>query len=351
MGIYDFVSKLRPFRKKYALKYFLIIVPVVLLPLVALVILAIATHIKIVVIGASVVVVFTILAAILVYKLFSNIVVPLQVARHTINMYVNNGKLPTLTNVYDDEAGRLLEDIYKTLEEIDFRFTEKSDMIDLLSHDLRAPVARIMGLSNLIKLDDETPKEEYADLISEECRNVLSLMENILMMFKEDVSAFEPQIVNLRGLLIDTVSFFNIAAADKNLKVEVDVDDSVYINVQYGLIKQAVRNILGNAIKFSSEGKRITITSKEQNDQVAITIRDEGMGLEKGDLQKIFERFTSSGKKGTKGETSIGLGLYLSKKIIEKQGGKISAESEGVNKGATFTITLFQLITKKRKIS
>jgi signal transduction histidine kinase len=266
-------------------------------------------------------------------------------------MYVNNGKVPVLTNVYDDEAGRLLEDINKALEEIDFRFTEKSDMIDLLSHDLRAPVARIMGLSNLIKLDDETPKEEYADLISGECRNVLSLMENILMMFKEDVSAFEPQIVNLRGLLIDTVSFFNIAAADKGLTVEVDVDDSVYINVQYGLFKQAVRNILGNAIKFSSEGKRISITSKEQNDQVAITIRDEGLGLEKGDLQKIFERFTSSGKKGTNGEASIGLGLYLSKKIIEKQGGKITADSEGVNKGATFTITLFQLITKKRKMS
>jgi len=79
-----------------------------------------------------------------------------------------------------------------------------------------------------------------------------------------------------------------------------------------------------------------------------LSIRDEGIGFLPDDFNKIFDRFTTAGKKGTHGEGSIGLGLYLSKKIIEKHDDKLIARSDGINKGATFTIILYQLIKNKR---
>ncbi len=226
---------------------------------------------------------------------------------------------------------------------------EKNDMIDLLSHDLRSPVNRILALSNLIKIDDETKKEIYSDYIAEECKSLLSVLENILMMMKEDSHAFMPGQVNLSNLIEETVHFFDFALNEKNINVQVSIDKSIFISVQRELFVQAVRNIVGNAIKFSSAGKSISISATQSRDQVSLTIKDEGLGFLPADMERLFDRFTKAGKKGTHGEASIGLGLYLSKKMIEKHEGKLFAESEGINKGATFTIVLYKLITKKKQ--
>ena len=226
---------------------------------------------------------------------------------------------------------------------------EKNDMIDLLSHDLRAPVARILGISNLIKIDDDTKKEIYADYITEECNSLLSVLENILMMLKEDSQPFSMSQVNLSELIQETVHFFDFALSEKNLHVTVSVDESIYITVQRELFVQAVRNIMGNAIKFSSDGKHIHISAKQDKDQVSLSIQDEGLGFKQSEIDSLFDRFTKSGKKGTNGEASIGLGLYLSRKMIEKHNGKLYAESDGINKGATFTIVLYRLVTQKKQ--
>jgi signal transduction histidine kinase len=147
----------------------------------------------------------------------------------------------------------------------------------------------------------------------------------------------------------ETISFFDFPIAEKNLHIQILIDESLHIVVQRELFTQAVRNIIGNAIKFSPEGKTITISVKHDDDQIALSIHDEGLGFQPADIKKIFERFTGAGKKGTHGETSTGLGLYLSKKIVEKHGGKLIAESDGLNKGATFTIILHRLVIKKRQ--
>ena len=246
-----------------------------------------------------------------------------------------------------DEARTLLSSIQDTIVNLDTMLAEKNDMIDLLSHDLRSPVNRILGLSNLIKIDDDTKKEIYADYITEECNSLLSVLQNILMMLKEDSRPFTMIQVNLKELIDETVRFFDFALNEKKLKVQVAVDKSIYITVQKELFIQAVRNIMGNAIKFSSDGKNIFITGKQENDGVCLSVKDEGLGFMQSEIEKLFDRFTSTGKKGTHGEASIGLGLYLSKKMIEKHSGKLVAASEGINKGATFTIMLPSLVTKK----
>ena len=250
-----------------------------------------------------------------------------------------------------DEARILLSSIQDTISHLDAMLAEKNDMIDLLSHDLRSPVTRILGLSNLIKIDSETKKSIYADYITEECNSLLSVLENILLMLKEDSRPFNLTPVNLNQMIRETIHFFGFALTEKKLNVELSVDSSIYISVQKELFIQAVRNIIGNAIKFSTDGGNIFISAKQDNDQVSLSIQDEGLGFMPSDMEKIFDRFTSAGKKGTHGEGSIGLGLYLSKKMIEKHDGKLYAESKGINQGATFTIVLYSLITKKKPLN
>ena len=351
MRVYQLLSRISPIRNKYALKFLLLALPAIMVPSTLLVLVSLhgRSYDSFTRYAVIIGIVLTILLSIGAYFLFTKLLRPIYVTRKAVNKFTTFRKVPELPVDFEDEAGLLMHDVQAALEQVDNLLTEKSDMIDLLSHDLRSPVARIMGLSNLIKIEDETEKDTYADYITTECKNLLTLMENILLMFREDVHAFAPQNVNLLQLIQESVKFFNIAANDKKISLKVDVDETLYINVQQGLFTQAVRNIIGNAIKFSAEKKTIFISSKKVNDEVSIVIRDEGMGMVKEDLNKIFNRFTLSGKQGTRGEASFGLGLYLSKKIIEKQGGKLIAESEGLQKGSSFTITFFQLITKKRK--
>ena len=351
MKISGLTSKIFPEKNKYALKFFISASLVILVPLATLVYFimsrsAVTRNMQMLGVAAIAV---TIILLLFTYKKFAKYTKPINDARKALKDYATDRKIPQFDISSNDETGMLLTDIQESLQQIDSILTEKSDMIDLLSHDLRSPVTRIMGLSNLINMDADPEIVGYSEMILNECKNLLTLVENVMLMFKEGVNAFEPQNVNLLELITETVAFFNIAASDKKLKMVVDVDNNLFINVQHGLFTQALRNILGNAIKFSLEDKSIFISASRNDNKVIITIRDEGLGMKQSDVGKIFERFTKAGKKGTHGEASFGLGLYLSKKIIEKQGGEISAESKGSNKGAVFTITLNQLITKKRK--
>jgi len=350
MSIYELLSKIKVARRNYPLKFFLVALPAMLLPLFVLCLFIVSgDEVSLHLYEAGIAAVL--LSGVLIiasFFLFRKLAKPLTDTRDAVSKYAAFKTLPVLPAGYEDEAGLLMAEVQRALEEIDAQLTEKSDMIDLLSHDMRSPVTRIMGLSNVIKLDDDPETVQYADMISTECRNLLTLMENILLMFRENTQIFAPQNVNLLNLANESVHFFDILSKQKNLTFKVDIDEHLLVNVQQGLFTQALRNILGNAIKFSSEGKSIFISAKQYGQEIAITIRDEGVGMNQKELVQIFERFTNAGKKGTHGETSIGLGLYLSRKIIEKQGGHITAESDGQGKGAIFTIRLYQLVTKKK---
>ena len=339
-----------PIGKKYSSKGFLIAVPVVLLAVTELAIFFVISFGNLEVSIWTAVVIVLILSAIAivgVLYLYNRMVKPLQLAKDALNNYVVSQEIPEMPAHTGDEASILLSNIHATITQLDALNVEKSDMIDLLSHDLRSPVGRIISLSNLIKHDPNGDIPLYTDYITNECKGLLRMLENILLMLKEDNHVLGMSNVSLDKIMRETISFFDFSIAEKKLQLDIDIDCSVIIHVQPDLFTQAIRNILGNAIKFSPEGRTIHITGKQEMEKISLCIRDEGMGLKPGDAEQIFDRFTKAGKKGTKGEASVGLGLYLSKKIVEKHAGELIAESDGVNKGAAFTIVLHRLITKK----
>ncbi len=350
MQIYDFLSGIGVAGKRYAFKFFLAACPLVLLLVAELIIIMMMGNGMLkppYTILVSVLVLVTIGVAYLVFVLFNKMVAPVRQATQALDNYVGSRIIPELPLSGDDEAGDLLRGVQQTISKLEGLIVDKSDMVDLLSHDVRSPVGRILSLSSLIKMDDSSEKEMYADYISNECTGLLSMLENILLMLKEDSNVFRLEFINLNKLVNDTLSFYSFAAAEKNLTMEVNIDDRIYIPIQEQLFKQAIRNIIGNAIKFSPDGKTVNITGKQDADNIRLSIKDEGLGFKPNDMVKIFERFTTAGKKGTHGEASTGLGLYLSKKIVEKHGGKLLAESKGEHKGASFTIVLYRLVIKK----
>jgi len=349
----DLVSKLPLFKKGNASKFFLIAVPVILHALSELAILIMVSNgvIKLSYRMAFLLVfLLTIVAVAGVLYLYNRLVSPLRLAKQALSNYVVSQEIPQLPTRTGDEASLLLSNIHATITQLDALIVEKTDMIDLLSHDMRSPVARIIGFCDLLKDCGEAERVEYADSIVSECRGLLRMMENILIMLKEDNQVFTLANINLKKLVTEVADFFSFSIVGKNIALEVDIDDTIYIHVQPDLFTQALRNLVGNAVKFSPDDKAIYISAREENNQISLCIRDEGLGLEPEDITKIFDRFTSAGKKGTHGEASVGLGLYLSRKIIEKHDGKLVAESDGINKGASFTIYLHQLVTKKPQV-
>jgi signal transduction histidine kinase len=351
MKIYHSLSRFIPTRNKYALKFFVVALPMIVIALAELIVFVMISKGKIRISFDSTVIFFLLLiniSAVSIIILFDKLVTPLRVAKEALDNYIASREIPELPVVYTDEAGLLLGNIQATLTQMDGLLSEKSDMIDLLSHDLRSPVGRISSIASLIKSDPES-KDLYSDYITNECKGLIRMLENILLMLKEESNTLNVTNVNLKQLIQETVSFFDFAAAEKSLQMKLAIDETIYINVQPELFTQAVRNIIGNAIKFSPDGKSICISGKQDMEKISLSIQDEGLGFKPRDIQKLFDRFTSAGKKGTHGETSTGLGLYLSKKIVEKHGGKLLAESEGINHGASFTIVLYRLVTKKAK--
>ena len=351
MKVYHFLSKLPGANKHYAMKFFFVVMPLLLLAVAELVVIFLARS-RVIHLPLKPLSIFALIsliaASFITIFLFNKMVSPLLMAKKALEDYISARVIPQLPTEYKDEAGILLSNIQTTITQLDTLISEKSDMIDLLSHDMRSPVGRILSLSNLVR-DDEENKDLYANYITNECKGLLRMLENILLMLKDDNRAFTYINVNVHRLVSETVSFFDFAASEKNLSIKISVSDTLYINVQPDLFTQAFRNILGNAIKFSPEGKVINIVATQDDEKVSLSIIDEGIGFKREDIDKLFDRFTTTGRKGTHGESSPGLGLYLSKKIVEKHGAKLRATSDGPNTGATFTFVIYRLVTKKSK--
>lgn len=220
---------------------------------------------------------------------------------------------------------------------------EKNDLINLLAHDLRSPLNRILGISQLLKAKNAIP-EEYQhlnDLNIESSQRLGELIGKIL-----DVEAIESgsqnlklEAVNVNMIVESVIREYEGAATKKSiqLKPQLKADQKVKADKHYLL--SIVENLVSNAIKFSNRESQIWIMTESLEDQVRVSIKDQGPGMTDEDKESVFVKFQKLSAKPTGGEGSVGLGLSIVKQYTELMDGTVSLESE-MGIGSVFHIDL-----------
>jgi signal transduction histidine kinase len=228
---------------------------------------------------------------------------------------------------------------YEKLKEAD---KMKDEFINIAAHELRTPIQPILGLSELLHSkikEDNAEQRELLDVTIRNAKRLKRLTDEIL-----DVTKIESQSLklkkegfNLNDIIVDCINDITIkrysANREKGVRLSY-VPKDIFLEADKERISQVISNLLSNAIKFTNEGSISIVSAKSNNDMVIISVKDNGQGIAPEILPSLFSKFVSKSFEGT------GLGLYISKSIVEAHGGKIWAENNLDNKGATFTFTL-----------
>jgi PAS domain S-box-containing protein len=251
----------------------------------------------------------------------------------------------TQRKLFENELMQAREQAEKASAKLRDLLEEKSDLVGLLSHDMRTPINQIKGLIQvmLMSANNTDVVKECLTNLDQAVKQQQTLYDNVLYMLKSDrVSKENNNFENIVLLdLVDKVcKNLEWDYKKKNLTISVNVPNSIHVNIQQELFTHAIQNLVTNAIKFSPAGKNIKVTAEQNYAATTIRIQDEGIGFAQEKAEHLFDRFTKEGRAGTNNETSVGLGLYLVKKCIENHNGTITANSNGEGTGALFTIQL-----------
>ncbi len=237
-----------------------------------------------------------------------------------------------LVNVTNQKLQNSLNSLEKEQE-------DNKRMTKIIAHDLRSPVASIMGLINLLNTD-ELSKEDmrtYLDLAEKSGQKALAFITSVLNT-SVDKHATNKQLIDLGELLSSCIQINSIQAQRKKQQVNY-VPLEVKVIANEGNMWRVFNNIISNAIKFTPIGGQIKIEIIEESTQVTVCVKDNGLGIPEELQANVFDMFTKAGRLGTEGEQTNGLGLAISKQIIEAHGGKIWLKSEP-NLGSTFYVHL-----------
>ena len=253
-----------------------------------------------------------------------------------------------MKDINEEDLSLLKNEIYKTtimLNEIsEISKKDKKELeesLEDISHQLKTPLTSILIMIDTL-LDDEdmdqNTREDFLRNMKREVMNINFLVKSILKLSRLDTNTvkFISKKESVKEIINEAILNVSLLSDLKNVKIETNLSDS-FIICDYKWQIEALTNILKNSIEHSYENNKVLIESSENNAYVKITIKDFGSGIAKEDINHIFERFY----KGKDFDyDSIGIGLALSKSIIEKQNGKISVESS--DDGTTFTIKYFK---------
>ncbi|NJD02869.1 MAG: cell wall metabolism sensor histidine kinase WalK [Ruminiclostridium sp.] len=245
----------------------------------------------------------------------------------------SNDEIGELAKTFNNMAAAL-----QNLEEM------RRGFIANVSHELRTPMTSIRGFIQGI-LDGTIPEEKqsyYLTVVSDETNRLNRLVNNLLDLAKMEAGevkmSFKPFDIN--ELVRRSVIKFETLLLEKSIMVEADFEEEIMgVNADIDAIDRVIYNLLHNAIKFTSEGGKITISVKSQKDRIQVSVADTGSGIESSELDMIWERFYKSDKSRSRDKTGTGLGLAIVKNIMNEHGQDIWVESEP-GKGAIFTFTL-----------
>jgi len=221
----------------------------------------------------------------------------------------------------------------------------KDKLFSIIAHDLRSPISSIMGFSELlmersIDKNDKNSKD-FISIINSTSRQTLTLLENLLEWTKAQSGQidFKPVKLEIQPIIATVLDDMNSSASLKGITLNSVVSADIFAFADRNMLLTILRNLLSNAIKFTKTGGNVNIKARKIFGQIEILIEDDGIGMDEADQKKLFDLGVNFTTPGTANERGSGLGLILCKEFIEKNGGKISVESEA-DKGSKIIFTL-----------
>jgi signal transduction histidine kinase len=241
------------------------------------------------------------------------------------------------------ERTRELEDARKNAEAAN---KAKSDFLSNVSHELRTPLNAIIGFSGVMRDGTAGPlspdHEAYVNDIWESGKHLLRIINNILDLSKIEAGMMELEMDDfyLKDLLEGSLSLFRDKAQKRRITLVAEIGTDIgMIRADKTRIKQVALNLIANAVKFTPEDGSVGIAASQNIVGVQIDVWDTGIGISREDCARLFQPFLQLDGFATKRYEGTGLGLYLSRRIVELHGGRIWVESEP-GKGSRFSFTI-----------
>ncbi|MCK1756842.1 DUF3369 domain-containing protein [Bradyrhizobium sp. 137] len=223
----------------------------------------------------------------------------------------------------------------------------KNEILGTVAHDLKNPLGVILGRTEMLKELISTGASEsgvvaQVDHIRDATKRLTTMVDHLISDAMAD--AFDITIrrepVDVAALVKEVADANQPLAVNKQQTISVAAPPNIVTMCDTDRIREAIDNLISNAIKYSPIGGKITVAVTHEGTETTVRVSDEGAGLSPEDLGRLFGRFQRLSAKPTAGESSTGLGLSIVKRIIDMHGGEVTANSDGPGKGSTFTITL-----------
>ena len=255
---------------------------------------------------------------------------------------VATGRDVTLTRQLENDKSIALELLQKSEDDLQRINAEKDKFFSIIAHDLKSPFHAFLGFTEMMV--DDLPSmtlseiQKIAFFLRQSATNLYQLLENLLewSLMQRGITRFDPQPFLLNPKIKESLQLIMESANKKEIEFCFTISNDLIVYADENMLKSTIRNLAGNALKFTPKGGKVSVIANIGNDQgVKISIMDNGIGMKKDLLDRLFRLDEYTSRKGTDGEPSTGLGLLLCKDFIEKHGGEIWAESEE-GKGSVF---------------
>lgn len=286
------------------------------------------------------------------YKVHGNLDIQGEDSTYQLYLLISTSLLNITSNKY---VLLTIEDITKEIDlqnelkergkELEELIATRNKFFSIIAYDLINSFSTIEGFAKLLLEESSSftteERESFLQLIVNSSQNTNRSLENLILWSRLQVGNMDYALenVNIVDLINDTVSQLRAMAQKKNINIEVSLPEQLCLTLDKFMISTVLRNLITNAIKYTHKSGSISINLEEKEGRIQVSVKDNGIGIYKENIAKLFKITEKFSMQGTEQEEGTGLGLILSKGFIDLHNGEIMVESQ-IGKGSTFTFTL-----------
>ncbi len=236
-------------------------------------------------------------------------------------------------------------ELHGNLERLRRSDETKNKLFSVIAHDLRGPIGGMANLLETLSTDRDDMKSEtvgeFIDALRAASWNTSQLLENLLAWSRSQRGEipFRPERILVLPLVQECLDLFRLTVAEKGIRVTTSVDAGLEARADLDQLKSLIRNLVSNAVKFTMPGKAVFVSAERVEGGARIEVRDEGIGMDSGQLASLYDLGSVRSRSGTANERGSGLGLAICMEIVERHGGRIEASS-AVGEGSWFAVFL-----------